>query len=164
MNSDLVYKKKYLKYKSKYTALQQQQGAGLGDLLVGKGKFGWYLFVTTLEGYQRLFDRDLGFPVEGITLDKTNMICQLLKYIAPDSFYIERSINLLSNESKIFKCSDNSYTKTTPQFFYKSHVNRTTIGMYVSALKTSNRVGKNTHWFIVDFDPSGNRISTAFPI
>jgi hypothetical protein len=167
MNSDLVYKKKYLKYKSKYTALQQQQqqqGAGLVDLMSGKGKYGWYLFVTTNDGYRQLFDRDLGFPVDGITLDKTNKICELLCRIAPESFYIERSINILNNESKIVKCSDNSYTKTSPQFFYKSHVDRLSISFYVSALKTNGKVGNNTHWFIVDFDPSGNRISTVFPI
>jgi hypothetical protein len=169
MNSDLVYKKKYLKYKSKYTALQQQQqqqGAGFGSLITGKGKFGWYLYLTNETAYQNLFDTDLGFPKQGITLDKTNMICKLLCEKHQGSSYIERSINLLKNESKIVNCCIDTSTIVTPQYFFKAQVNKATTNMYISGIKSNQSItgSGNTHWFIVDYDPSGNRISDLFPI
>lgn len=173
MNSDLVYRKKYLKYKSKYTALQQQQqqqGAGLGSLLTGKGKFGWYLYLTTEAAYQKLFEQDLGFPVSGITLDKTNAVSKILFAINSRSVYIERTASVLTSNSKIMSCDPTNYialASVTPEFSWRSMVNKPNINNFLIDIKPqtegSNWYG-NTHWFVVDFDPSGNRFSKVFPM
>ena len=182
MNSDLVYKKKYLKYKSKYTALQQQQqqGAGFGSLITGKGKFGWYLYLTTEEAYQKLFEPDLGFPMPGITLDKTNAVSKILFAINPKSVYIERTVSVLANNSKIMSCDTNNYNalaSVTPEFSWRSMVNKPSINNFLFDIKPQvtstiqTQTGSmnaswygNTHWFVVDFDPSGNRFSKVFPM
>ena len=169
MNSDLVYKKKYLKYKSKYTALQQQQqGAGFGSLITGKGKFGWYLYLTTEAAYKKLFEPDLGFPVAGITLDKTNAVSKILFAANPRSVYIERTASILNNESKIMSCDPTNYfalASVTPEFSWRSMVNKPNINNFLFDIKSqtggTNWYG-NTHWFVVDFDPSGNRFSDVF--
>ena len=46
MNSDLDYKKKYLKYKNKYIALQK-------EMSIQEGGFGWSSFTTNVSAYKQ---------------------------------------------------------------------------------------------------------------
>lgn len=102
MNSDLVYKKKYLKYKNKYTALQremniQEGGVGFGTF-TSKNKYGKYLFfIPSSDLYKKLLDK-WSIPSSDCLSDGGDIIPRLL---GSTSYYIERKKNLLKSNFKI---------------------------------------------------------------
>jgi hypothetical protein len=181
MNSDLVYKKKYLKYKSKYTALQremnvQEGGFGWGDVKVGAKnlksginlKYGWYLYLTNEDAYNNLFaDLELGLLHDDIISNKDRKICTQLIEKNTNTQYVERSINVFSNTSNIISCATpDTKIVIKPQFFSKSHYNVNNIRQYLSEVSSNNPNAinpSNTHWFIVDYNATGNRISKLQP-
>jgi hypothetical protein len=175
MNSDLVYKKKYLKYKSKYTALQQQmnvQDGGLGGI-----KSGMYLFIVDTVGYNKyvtIFDT-MGLPKDDYLADSGNKIPQLL---GNNSFFVPRSIvdgslnlgigtfNLGNNDVKrcgvngeVIPLNSTQFTRNTQNVEQLKKIAQDV----ANALHNKGKIDQEaplTHFFVVEYnDFKSNRIS-----
>ena len=96
MNSDLVYKKKYLKYKSKYTTLQrqlnvQEGGFSFSAIKPSNVKSGIYLFfVTASQDYAKLKD-SMGLPMELFLRDSG---VEISNKLGASCYYAEQKIDV----------------------------------------------------------------------
>ena len=98
MNSDLDYKKKYLKYKNKYIALQK-------EMSIQEGGWGWNSFTTNVSAYKQgvylflvndpgAYDKllnQLQLPRDEVIKDSGLSIPQLL---GPGCYYAERKMDI----------------------------------------------------------------------
>jgi hypothetical protein len=105
MNSDLVYKKKYLKYKNKYTALQRKmnvQEGGVGwssfkalnpksSVTLKDTKSGIYLFLVNSKNYYDKLSDPLGL-IHGKFLSDTNV--EISRALGETCYYVERKVKL----------------------------------------------------------------------
>lgn len=180
MNSDLVYKKKYLKYKSKYTALQQQQmnvqEGGLGGI-----KAGMYLFIVDAAGYNAYINgifNNMGLPTDDCLADSGTKIPQLL---GPNSFFVPRnlgvtigiaSLNIGNNDVKrcgvngeVISLNSTQFTRNTQNVDQLRIVAREVAGALFNKGKINQSQTPLTHFFVVDYNNlKSNRISFINPV
>jgi hypothetical protein len=175
MNSDLVYKKKYLKYKSKYIALQRQlnvQEGGWPSLTTfsRKSKLGIYLFfVYDRNKYEELLD--------GMKLLKEEYFkdsgSEISKKLGQGCWYLERKMDVLGkfvgklDEELVGKvilksCASDSTVQEVKGARFKNEM--TTINSIMPILRNIRYVlNELTHYFVVDFNAlKYNRISCLF--
>ena len=175
MNSDLVYKKKYLKYKSKYTTLQQQmnvQDGGLGGI-----KSGMYLFIVDAAGYKMynngIFDT-MGLPTDECLADRGTKIPQLL---GSNSFFVPRNLGigaLTIDNNDVKRCGVNGeviplnstqFTRNTQNVDQLRIVAREVAGALFNKGKINQNQTPLTHFFVVDYNNlKSNRISFINPV
>jgi len=180
MNSDLVYKKKYLKYKNKYIALQKEmsiQEGGLGwSAFINPGsiKQGIYLFlISNQQQYYQLLD-GMQLPQEQYLRDSGINIPRIL---GQGCYYVERKQRLaptytievgnmkasnVDMQSPIKQCSDKVETGYTVPF---TSMITNIQGVSSIANQVKQQLPQITHFFIVDYNTrTSNRISALFPI
>jgi len=174
MNSDLVYKKKYLKYKSKYIALQRQLNVQEGGwpsftTLSTKSKLGIYLFlVNDVNKYNNLLDewkllKELYFKDSG---------SEISKMLGEGCYYIERKTNIIKSDFKIgrfavtksftlISCKDGTEKNIPSEDFSDENKGANSIQNILNLARSS--FPSLTHYFVVDFNAlKYNRISCLF--
>lgn len=180
MNSDLVYKKKYLKYKSKYTALQremnvQEGGLSFSSIKPANIKSGIYLFlVSNPQDYDKLLDL-MKLPKEVYLRDSGVEISNTL---GSSCYYAERKMDVrgaiigaiagkrevqLGKMLELKQCgTGQSVTINGTQFTNAT----TTLEMVAQiALAIKQQMQNLTHYFIVDYNSlKSNRISCLYQI
>ena len=174
MNSDLVYKKKYLKYKSKYIALQRQLNVQEGGwpsftTLSTKSKLGIYLFLVNdpvkyknlLDGWELL--KELYFKDSG---------SEISKMLGEGCYYIERKTNIIKSDFKIgrfavtksftlISCKDGTEKNIPSEDFSNENNNIESIQNILSLARSKDN--NLTHYFVVDYNAlKYNRISCLF--
>jgi hypothetical protein len=175
MNSDLVYKKKYLKYKSKYIALQRQlnvQEGGWPSLTTfsSKSKLGIYLFFIN---DKRKYDNNL--------LDEWKLLkevyfkdsgSEISKVLGDGCYYVERKTNILKSDFKLgrlavtksftlISCKDGTKIDIPSEDFSNENNGVSSIQNILNLAKQN--VSNLTHYFVVDFNAlKYNRISCLF--
>lgn len=181
MNSDLVYKKKYLKYKSKYTALQQQQQQmNIQDGGLGGIKAGMYLFIVDAAGHGAYYNgifNIMGLPTDDCLADSGTKIPQLL---GPNSFFVPRNLGatigiatLSIGNNDVKRCGVNGEVipLNSKQFTRNTQTveELRTIAQDVgNALHAKSKIGLQTplkHFFVVEYNNlKSNRISFIYPL
>jgi hypothetical protein len=175
MNSDLVYKKKYLKYKSKYIALQRQLYAQEGGwpsftTFSTKSKLGIYLFfVDDSNKYKKLLD-SMNLLKEVYFKDSGSEISKIL---GDGCWYLERKMDVLGKvvgklgEELVGKvilksCANDSATQEVKESRFRNDM--TTIESIMPILANIKRELPNiSHFFVVDYNGlKYNRISCLF--
>ena len=177
MNSDLVYKKKYLKYKSKYIALQRQLYAQEGGwpsftTFSTKSKLGIYLFfINNAEKYDKLLDR-MNLLKEVYFKDSGSEISNVL---GEKCYYVERKTNIIDSGTKgegrisltfnklftLKSCKGDQDIPFKDVEFSDKNVNIDSLKDILSAI--SSKLNYITHYFIVDYNAlKYNRISCLF--
>lgn len=179
MNSDLVYKKKYLKYKSKYTALQremnvQEGGISFSAIKASSIKSGIYLFfVTSTQDYENLKD-EMGLPKDIYLRDSG---VEISNKLGSSCYYTERKMDISGSIGSKFGLSrtvekqslelkqcltgqsvpitGTEFTGRTSSLVMVEEVAKT-VGTTMPSLK---------FYFIVDYNArTSNRISCVYPI
>lgn len=177
MNSDLVYKKKYLKYKSKYTALQKEMNVQEGGLSFSaikptSIKSGIYLFIVSgAADYAKLLD-PMGLPKEVYLRDSGVEISNTL---GSGCYYAERKIDIsgaiagklgFTKETpnlELKSCETGQLVSISGTQFTGATTNVTMVAQIASVIK--QQIANLTHYFIVDYNSlKSNRISCLFPI
>lgn len=182
MNSDLVYKKKYLKYKSKYIALQRQLYAQEGGWRPSfttfsfKSKLGIYLFfIYNTDKYYEMLD-DMKLLKEIYFKDGGKEISE---HLGEGCYYVERKTNIIDSgtkgEGRISITFNKSFTlksckggKDIPfkgVEFSDKNVSFDSLNEILNAISSNVPpiVPSITHYFIVDFNGlKYNRISCLF--
>jgi hypothetical protein len=179
MNSDLVYKKKYLKYKSKYTTLQrqlnvQEGGFSFSAIKPSNVKSGIYLFfVTSTQDYGKLID-NMGLPMELFLRDSG---VEISNKLGANCFYAEQKIDIkgkllsaldgMKNMDKVKlelkQCSTGIPTNIQQIEF----TGRTTALVMVDEIAkvVKKQIPSLNFYFIVDYNArTSNRISCLNPI
>jgi len=177
MNSDLVYKKKYLKYKSKYTALQQQQTnvqeGGLGGV-----KAGMYLFIVDAAGYGVYYNgifNKMGLPTDDCLADSGTKIPQLLGL---NSFFVPRNLGatigiatLSIGNNDVKRCGVNGEVilLNSTQFTRNTQNVEELKKIAQDVRNALNGIKKLqaplTHFFVVEYNNlKSNRISFIYPL
>ena len=175
MNSDLVYKKKYLKYKNKYIALQRQLNVQEGGwpsftTFSTKSKLGIYLFfIDESNKYNKLLDsmqllKELYFKDSG---------SEISKILGEGCWYLERKMDVLGKvvgklgEELVGKvilksCANDSNTKEIKGTRFRNEM--TTIESIMPILTNIKRELPNIrYYFVVDYNAlKYNRISCMF--
>jgi hypothetical protein len=181
MNSDLVYKKKYLKYKSKYTALQrelnvQEGGAGwssfkalnpYSSVTLKDTKSGIYLFLVDNESHYNVLLDPLGL-INGKYLSDSNV--EITRALGPTCYYVERKIKLtvgtygLKDTPEIKQCGQIA-NSTGKKINFTTDINNLR-GVMQTAAEIKQMIPALTHFFIVDYSntTSSNRISCLYTI
>jgi hypothetical protein len=181
MNSDLVYKKKYLKYKDKYTALQRQlnvQEGGAGwssfkalnpysSVTLKDTKSGIYLFLVDNEiRYNALLD-PLGL-IQGKFLSDSNV--EITRALGPTCYYVERKIKFTAgtlgwNDTPEIKRCGQTTNSTGKKINFTTDINNVEGVMQIAAA-IKQMIHELTHFFIVDYSntTSSNRISCLYTI
>ncbi len=178
MNSDLVYKKKYLKYKSKYTALQREMNVQEGGISFGAKpvniKSGIYLFfVTAPQDYAKLKD-SMGLPLELYLRDSGVEISNTL---GPTCYYAERKMDisgaigskfglsrtLESQSLELKQCGTGVSTIISGTEFKGNTTQLIQVQNIASVVKT--KISSLAYFFIVEYNSiKSNRISCLYPI
>lgn len=188
MNSDLDYKKKYLKYKNKYVALQKEMSIQEGGFELMKPftnvsayKQGVYLFlVHRPEVYNNLLNQ-LQLPRDEVVKDSGLSIPQLL---GPGNYYAERKMDIIGRTIESYGWERSKQTidvrqcpagTPTPILIPKSSINfNVSITTFPQVQQIASIIqqgllgqsqGRVTHFFIVDYNSRmSNKISCLFPI
>jgi hypothetical protein len=179
MNSDLVYKKKYLKYKSKYTALQremnvQEGGISFSSIKPANIKSGIYLFfVTNSQDYDNLKD-EMGLPKEVYLRDSG---AEISNKLGSSCYYAERKMDVTGIIGSPFKLSRNIEVQSlelkqcvtgTPNVINGTQfTGRTSSLIMVEEIAkiVKQQIPYLSFYFIVDYNSTkSNRISCLYPI
>jgi hypothetical protein len=180
MNSDLVYKKKYLKYKSKYTALQremnvQEGGLSFSSIKPANIKSGIYLFlVSNPQNYYNLLD-PMGLPKEVYLRDSGVEISNTL---GSSCYYAERKMDVrgaiigtiagnrnvqLEQKLELKQCGTGQPVIINETQFTNATATITSVVPIASVIR--QQMQNLTHYFIVDYNSlKSNRISCLYPI
>ena len=184
MNSDLVYKKKYLKYKNKYTALQREMNVQEGGVTWSSfkalnplspvtfkdTKSGIYLFlVDNASHYDKLLD-PLGL-IQGKYLADTNV--EISRTLGQSCYYVERKIKATigtygwNDIPDIKQCSLPATSTTGQKINFTTDMNSLSAFKGIAQqIKVMAQFSQLTHFFIVDFSntTASNRISCLHSI
>ena len=179
MNSDLVYKKKYLKYKSKYTTLQrqlnvQEGGFSFSAIKPSNVKSGIYLFfVTASQDYAKLKD-SMGLPMELFLRDSG---VEISNKLGASCYYAEQKIDIkgkllsaldgMKNIDKVKlelkQCSTGISTIIQQIEFTGRTISLELVNDIASVVK--KQISTLNFYFIVDYNArTSNRISCLNPI
>jgi hypothetical protein len=182
MNSDLVYKKKYLKYKGKYTALQremnvQEGGVGLSSfkafnpyssVTLKDTKSGIYLFLVDNESRYNVLLDNLGL-IHGKYLSDTNV--EITRALGETCYYVERKWKITAgttglNDTPDIKQCGKIATSTGKKIGFTTDINNLNGFRQIAAQIKQQIFSQLAHFFIVDYSntTSSNRISCLYPI
>jgi hypothetical protein len=183
MNSDLVYKKKYLKYKNKYIALQK-------EMSIQEGGWGWNSFTTNVNAYKQgvylfligneqkyyqLLD-SMALPREQVLRDSGIYIPQLL---GQGCYYAERKMDVrgtivgaiagtrgatLGNQPlELKECGTGTARIINETQFTNATTTKEAVAQIASVIK--KQMPTLHYYFIVDYNSrTSNRISSLFSI
>lgn len=171
MNSDLVYKKKYLKYKNKYTALQREMNVQEGGLSFSaikpqNVKSGIYLFfVNDPSKYNKLLDQFI-LPKDVFLRDSG---VEISNELGVGCYYVERKMNVAGRllgsvgvkivpTINLKECVTGTSIEIEGVDFTNKNESLESISVTLGGIK--RKIQELTHFFIVEFNTAkSNRIS-----